>query len=122
MAGQEGLDAAALAGFRAELERRLAELQQLDAATKDSRRPVELDQQSTGRLTRMDALQQQQMALATEQRRQAAEQRIRAALERLDSGDYGWCLSCDEPIEPGRLRLDPATPLCVGCQEGGEGR
>ncbi|SMF40665.1 transcriptional regulator, TraR/DksA family [Tistlia consotensis] len=115
-------DAAGLAALRAELERRLAELERLEAATRDDRRPVELDQQSSGRLTRMDALQQQQMALATGQRRQAAGQRIRAALARMDAGDYGWCLSCDEAIEPARLRLDPATPLCLACQQGGEQR
>ncbi|WP_433948574.1 hypothetical protein [Brevundimonas diminuta] len=54
---------------KAELKARmlvwLAELESLDALTDESRKPVELDQQSVGRLSRMDALQQQAMALAS---------------------------------------------------------
>ncbi|MEX0758407.1 MAG: TraR/DksA C4-type zinc finger protein, partial [Tistlia sp.] len=89
---------------------------------RDSRRPVELDQQSVGRLSRMDAMQQQAMAMATEQRRLAAGQRIRAALRRLETDEYGDCLRCGEEIALARLRLDPATARCVPCLEGGEDR
>ena len=106
-----------LAAFRAQLERQLEELAAQDAATAESRRPVELDQQSTGRLTRMDALQQQAMAKATEQRRRVAAGRIRAALKRLDEDEYGDCVRCGEEIPIARLRLDPATAVCVPCLE-----
>jgi DnaK suppressor protein len=101
------------------LELRLAELESLEESTRESRRPVELDQQSLGRLTRMDAMQQQAMALATEQRRHAAAQRIRAALRRMEEDEYGDCLRCGEEIALARLRLDPATALCVPSLEGG---
>lgn len=107
------------AKFKRLLEARLSELAALDAATKESRAPVTLDQQSVGRLSRMDALQGQAMALATEQRRKAEEARIKAALARIDSGDYGYCVSCDEEIPEKRLELDPATPTCVDCVGGG---
>lgn len=102
------------------LRRQLAEIESLDESTRDSRRPVELDQQSVGRLTRMDALQQQAMALATERRRQAAAQRIRAALRRIEEDEYGDCLRCGEEIALARLRLDPTATLCVPCREGEE--
>lgn len=104
--------------FRALLETRLAELAALDASTKEARAPVTLDQQSVGRLSRMDALQGQAMALATEQRRKAEESRIRAALSRIDSGDYGYCVVCDEDIPEKRLELDPAIQTCVDCVGG----
>jgi len=45
------------------------ELKLLSLKTKDSRAPVILDQQSVGRLSRMDAIQQQNMNLATETNR-----------------------------------------------------
>ncbi len=76
---------------------------------------MELDQTRTGRLTRMDALQSQAMAKAGTTR---AKQRIgllRAALRRLNDGDYGYCLECDEEISVGRLQADPATRLCIEC-------
>jgi DnaK suppressor protein len=81
----------------------------------DSRHAVELDQSSVGRLSRMDAMQQQAMALATERRRAVSLARIDAALARIDNGEYGWCAQCGEPVPPGRLALDPATPTCVAC-------
>jgi DnaK suppressor protein len=81
----------------------------------DSRNAVELDQSSVGRLSRMDAMQQQAMALATERRRAVSLARIDAALARIDSGDYGCCTQCGEPVPSGRLALDPATPTCVAC-------
>jgi RNA polymerase-binding transcription factor len=39
------------------------------------------------------------------------------ALDRLDSGDYGVCLHCEEPIPPKRLRALPWARYCVPCQE-----
>ena len=42
---------------------------ELSAVSAEGRRPVELDQQSVGRLSRMDALQVQAMAMAVETRR-----------------------------------------------------
>ena len=78
---------------------------------------VELDQSSVGRLSRMDALQQQAMARSTQQRAENALLRIAAALRRCDTGTYGYCLHCDEPIDPRRLELDPAIPLCLTCTQ-----
>ena len=59
------------APYRARLEQELATLAEESAAAKQDRAPVELDQQSVGRLSRMDALQVQAMAQETERRRQA---------------------------------------------------
>jgi len=83
---------------------------------------VELDQQRTGRLTRMDALQSQAMAQATRQRAERELLRIDSALRRLEAGDYGHCLRCEEPIAAGRLRADPAAALCIDCAETAGGR
>jgi DnaK suppressor protein len=47
---------------------------------------------------------------------------IEEALDRLDSGDYGICLSCDEPIPPKRLNAVPWARYCVRCQEAGTER
>lgn len=93
----------------------MSELRDLSTVSKEGRAPVELDQQSVGRLSRMDAMQQQSMDIAREDRRQARLQVLVAALGRLDEDEYGYCLRCGEDIPAARLDVDPAVTLCVGC-------
>ncbi len=101
--------------IRARLEAELIELEQVKAASAEARAPVELDQTTQGRLSRMDALQAQAMALETDRRRGLRRQRIEAALARLADGSYGDCVVCGEEIEQKRLALDPTTPTCLDC-------
>jgi RNA polymerase-binding transcription factor len=97
------------------LEKRREELQDLSALSAESRDPVALDQQSVGRLSRMDAIQVQAMAQEAERRRARDLVRVGEALKRLDDGDYGTCAECDEDIAPKRLEVDPAAALCIKC-------
>ena len=94
------------------------EIEHLSEATEDSRKPVELDQSSVGRLSRMDALQGQAMQLETERRRGVELQRISAALARIDEKEFGFCLTCGEDIEAKRLEHDPTAPTCMVCAKG----
>ena len=55
------------------------------------------------------------MAVETERRRDVELRRIDAALARVESGEYGYCLTCGEAIGAKRLELDPATPVCIDC-------
>ena len=96
------------------LERR-DELTALSEMSADSRDAVALDQQSVGRLSRMDAMQAQAMAKASERQRRAELSRIDAALRRIEQDEYGDCLKCGEEIAPERLRVDPAAAFCVDC-------
>lgn len=100
---------------RTALAARLEELDRLDALSAEGRAPVTLRQDSVGRLSRMDAMQQQAMAQAEERRRQAERARIAAAFARLDGGEWGWCVSCSEAIADGRLRNEPSVARCVAC-------
>lgn len=101
--------------FEPLLRAELAELDHLSAATSADRAPVELDQQSVGRLSRMDALQGQAMSQATEERRRQRGALINATLARLECGDFGYCLACGEFIGEKRLHIDPAAASCVAC-------
>ena len=103
--------------LRKELLARRAELQRVDDTSRDARRPVELDQSRVGRLSRMDALQAQAMALETERRRGIELHRIDLALGRMADGDYGYCTACGEEIGARRLLADPTSPLCIDCAE-----
>ncbi len=98
-----------------QLRDELAELEELSEASLDARGTVALDQQSVGRLSRMDAMQGQAMAKAAEQRRRARISMIKAALQRIADGAYGECEECGERIPAGRLSVDPTVTTCVGC-------
>jgi len=91
------------------------ELKSTDQLARDSTKAVTLDQSSIGRLSRMDAMQSQAMALETKRRREIELTRIDAALERIDEEEYGYCASCEEEINKRRLAVDPANPFCVEC-------
>jgi DnaK suppressor protein len=100
------------------LPRMQEELRGLRAAsdiTSDDRKPVELDQQSVGRLSRMDAMQQQAMAAAQEARRHGRMRALEAAIRRLEEGEFGWCEDCGEFIGQKRLDLDPTFVRCRDC-------
>lgn len=77
---------------------------------------VELDQTSVGRLSRMDAMQQQAMSQGLRHRAQHRFRRINAAMERQADGRYGRCCECAEWLSLERLRVDPAAPFCADCQ------
>lgn len=90
----------------------------LEGAAEGSR-PVSLDQ-PIGRVSRVDALQQQEMAQANRRNVEIRLAQVRQALSALDSGDYGYCRKCEEPIAYERLRSRPEAPFCVQCQRGSE--
>lgn len=104
--------------FRALIAARLAEIDAEDSLGADGQQTVTLDQQSVGRLSRMDALQNQAMAKATQARRDLERARLAAALARIDTGEFGYCEDCGDDIPAGRLRLDPAATRCVSCLSG----
>lgn len=97
--------------FKKRLEQRLKAL--TDGQT--SVRPLELDQSRVGRLSRMDAMQQREMTQAAAHLAKQEMQRIRKAMDRMKSGDYGYCILCDEEIAEGRLQVDPSVLTCIAC-------
>lgn len=103
--------------FKAQLLEKKRSLVQDSEDSSAERAPVELDQTKVGRLSRMDALQGQAMALALSRRRENEIVRIDQALKRIENNDYGYCVRCDEEIALKRLELDPAAPTCISCAE-----
>ena len=101
--------------WREKLTALRARLSSEDEGAAEWREPVALDQQSVGRLSRMDAMQQQQMADAEARRRKSDIARIDAALKRIDEGEFGWCLTCGEEIATKRLEIDPMATQCIIC-------
>jgi len=54
-------------------------------------------------------------ALGNEARQEL--RKITAALLRLESGDYGICIECGQPIKAGRLEVYPYADECIECAE-----
>lgn len=101
--------------YHALLQEEAAALRAASGATAEGRRPVELDQNAIGRLSRQDALQAQAMASAMDARRHGRLRAIAAALARIEAGAFGWCEDCGEFIGFARLDVDPCAMRCVSC-------
>jgi DnaK suppressor protein len=104
--------------LRAELDELIMAIARDDGATDT----VELDQTRVGRLSRMDALQQQAMAQGARGRQLNRQRRLEAALARIAAGTYGYCCECHGPLSEQRLNTDPAVVFCVDCAEAREMR
>ena len=79
---------------------------------------VMLDQSSVGRLTRLDAMQQQAMAAEMRERLESQRAGLKAALDRMAAGSYGLCCDCADEIDAERLTSNPAVVFCSGCAAG----
>jgi DnaK suppressor protein len=106
--------------FRKTLENRLEAIVGSQKDRKADNAPLELDQARMGRLSRMDAMQQKAMYQAASRLEEQERRRILKALERMDRGDYGYCINCDEEIAVGRLRFDPSVAVCIECARNSE--
>ena len=100
-----------------DLTRLKGELEESLASRAEQSKPVELDKAAIGRVSRMDAIQQQNVAKATRRNNQVRLELVRQALGALRDGEYGLCRRCDEPIGFKRLKVRPEAAFCVRCQK-----
>ena len=104
------------AELQAALESLRDELERLLDSTREGTRPVDLDE-PIGRLTRMDAMQQQSMSAANRRDHALRLRQVQQALGLIERGRYGLCLKCEDPIGYARLSARPESPFCLECQE-----
>ena len=98
-------------GLRVQLETRLREIVgRIDRIERDLRRPADRDwieqatlQENDEVLSGLDDLERAE-AIA-----------IRKTLRRMESGDYGLCVSCRSPIDANRLKAVPTADTCIEC-------
>lgn len=103
------------AHFKDKLLKLRDEVRQTDKTGEAGTAIVELDQSRVGRLSRMDAMQDQAMSLESKRRRQVQLQRIASALQRLERNEFGFCLECGDEINLKRLSFDPTALYCIDC-------
>ncbi len=98
-----------------DLRRLQADLEAQLANASDRTDTVDLDQ-PIGRLSRMDAMQQQEMAKEQQRRNKLKLSQIKQALVAAEGDEYGLCRACEEPIAFRRLKASPETPFCLACR------
>lgn len=113
--GTPPVDAEGPDSTRRRLESLREELRATLAGTRDQAETVTLDQSAVGRLSRVDALQQQAMAQAQERRMTLRLAQVEGALARLDNDAYGSCVKCGDEIADKRLQARPEAPFCLDC-------
>lgn len=92
------------------------ELERLMLITRDGTRPVDLDE-PIGRLTRMEAIQQQSVTAAGRRSLDLRLRQVVQALGDIDRDRYGICRRCEDPIGYRRLKARPESPYCLDCQD-----
>ncbi len=111
----EALSDGQIEELRGDLQRLAVELEAQIEGRAEGAAVVDLEA-PMGRLSRMDAMAQQQVIKAG---REAARRRlgmVRAALQRIEDGDYGYCLRSGEPIGYRRLKVKPEATLSIAGQ------
>ena len=103
-----------LAPIKTAIEVRMVELKSILTSETEETKPIEPDV-SIGRLSRLDSMQMQQMALEQKRRQESELQKLENALNRMEDGSYGTCMMCRQPIAPARLEAQPDAILCINC-------
>ena len=83
--------------------------------SQEGSKPVDLET-PIGRLSRMDAMQQQSMAKANRAASKQRLQLVRVALTAVEAETFGYCRKCEEPIGYRRLKAKPESAFCLACQ------
>ncbi len=98
--------------FRAELEKKLSEIEKNSALRSEL-----ITERSNDPMDQMQSRQDLDLTIHTIDSAWRTWKAVETALTLLGDGEYGICLECDEDINPKRLAAIPWTTLCVSCQE-----
>ena len=88
-----------------------------EIAGKSTRREDLWIVQSNEQIEMVQLAGQREFAARTLEREAKSLMQIGAALKRIDCGEFGICIECEEPISPKRLAAVPWAAYCLHCQE-----
>ncbi|HUF04100.1 MAG TPA: TraR/DksA C4-type zinc finger protein [Aridibacter sp.] len=100
--------------FRPIISERIKELKLRLSQEDRTADPVKPDN-AIGRLSRVDAMQQQQMSLELRRARETELIRLERALNLIEKGEYGICPRCEDEIALKRLHASPDVIFCFEC-------
>ena len=70
---------------------------------------------SIGRVSRMDAINNKSVVDAALRTKRAKLTKLKVALNKIDDDNFGNCAMCNNPIQPMRLMFMPESTRCVRC-------
>lgn len=111
------LSSAEIETLRSELQRTLGRIEK-SLKLNGGGRTTELDQSAVGRLSRIEALQNQGLTKNLHDRERNQLELVVEALRRMDDGGYGVCIECGTPIRYERLQVFPEARTCSACGSG----
>lgn len=100
--------------IRLMLHQKIAKSQKKIIAYEEMAQPIK-PENSIGRLSRMDAINNKSVVEAALRRAQANLAALKASLDQIDQEGFGLCKKCSCPIPAGRIVLTPESPYCVHC-------
>ncbi|HEX7239481.1 MAG TPA: TraR/DksA C4-type zinc finger protein [Longimicrobiaceae bacterium] len=115
IAARSPLSAAQIGEIREELLRALSRLERSIRISGESARPGDLEQDTVGRLSRIDAIQNQGLTNSLHARERQHLASVTDALRRIEEGSYGACTACGGGIPFERLLVFPETKTCTTC-------
>lgn len=100
--------------YKQKLESMLLEIGEYLSKTEESAAAVEPDK-GLGRLSRMEAMQDQQMVLELRRRKKRQLLEVKNAISRIEQNLFGKCVFCGKKISSDRLDVFPEVQTCVNC-------
>ena len=100
--------------YKQKLESMLLEIGEYLSKTEESAAAVEPDK-GLGRLSRMEAMQDQQMVLELRRRKKRQLLEVKNAISRIEQNLFGKCVFCGKKILSDRLDVFPEVQTCVNC-------
>ena len=100
--------------YRISLEENLLSIERYLKSSTEAAAAVEPDK-GLGRLSRLEAMQDQQLVMEMRRRKKRQLAEIKSALSKLEMGNYGVCVFCNSLISAERLEATPEVQTCVRC-------
>ena len=109
-----GMDANAKDEIRKKIKSLISSLHKEIEELEELTKPVS-PENSIGRLTRMDAINNKSVAEASLRNRKRKLGKLKVAINKIDDEDFGVCIRCKSVINPQRIILMPESEKCVRC-------
>ncbi len=72
---------------------------------------------SIGRITRMDAINNKSVVEAALREAKNKMQQLKVMQDKITDADFGTCIKCKQQIPLGRLMIRPHSKFCVNCAQ-----
>ncbi len=100
--------------LKSKIESDIHELQKQIDTLQEKAKPIAPDC-SLGRLTRMEAMAEQEVSQKILDKSKLRLTRLQNALLHIDSPMFGICIECEEEIDIERMKIRPESVRCVAC-------